>query len=58
MLVKEASEIAAEEIARGRLNNTIATIAGYVEDIKSTRDQIALLELLLKNIEKEGDSLS
>ena len=44
-----------EEIACGWLESDINSIGRAVEEIRSLRDQIALLEYILKNGEKEDD---
>ena len=48
-LVERASKCTAEEIAHGWLESDINDIGRKVEEIKSLRDQIALLEYVLKN---------
>ena len=52
-LVERASKCTAQEIAHGWLESNINDIGREVEEIRSLRDQIALLEYLLKNGEKE-----
>ena len=51
-LVERASKCTAEEIAHGWLESDINQIGREVEEVKSLRDQIALLEHVLKNAEK------
>lgn len=51
-LVERASKCTAEEIAHGWLESDINQIGREVEEAKSLRDQIALLEHVLKNAEK------
>lgn len=48
-LVDRASKCTAEQIAHGWLESNINDIGREVEEIKSLRDQIALLEYILKN---------
>lgn len=50
-LVKKAGKCTVEEIAHGYLESDISGIGREVEEIKSLRDQISLLEHLLKNAE-------
>lgn len=50
--VERASKCTAEEIAHGWLESDINQIGREVEEAKSLRDQIALLEHVLKNAEK------
>lgn len=50
-LVERASKCSAEEIAHGWLESDINTIGREVEEVKSLRDQIALLEHVLRNAE-------
>lgn len=50
-LVKRASECTAEQIAHGWLESDINQIGSEVETVKSLRDQIKLLEYILKNAE-------
>lgn len=50
-LVERASKCTAEEIAHGWLESDINQIGREVEEVKSLRDQIALLEHILKNAE-------
>lgn len=50
-LIKRASKCTAEEIAHGWLESNINDIGREVEEIKSLRDQIGLLEYVLKNAE-------
>ena len=50
-LVERASECTAEQIAHGWLESDINQIGREVEEVKSLRDQIKLLEYLLKNAE-------
>ncbi len=52
---KNVSKRTAEEIAHGWLESDINSISRSVEEIRSLRDQIALLEYLLKNYEKGDD---
>lgn len=47
-LIERASKCTAEEIAHGWLESDIDTIGREVEEIKSLRDQIRLLELMLE----------
>ena len=54
-LVERASKCTAQEIAHGWLESNINDIGREVEEIRSLRDQIALLEYLLKNYEKGDD---
>lgn len=49
--VERASKCSAVEIAHGWLESDIGTIGREVEEVKSLRDQIALLEHILKNAE-------
>ena len=51
-LVERASKCTAEEIAHDWLESDINQIGREVEEVKSLRDQIALLEHVLKNAEK------
>ena len=48
-LVERASECTAEQIAHGWLESDINQIGREGEEVKSLRDQIKLLEYLLKN---------
>lgn len=50
-LVERASKCSAAEIAHGWLESDIGTIGREVEEVKSLREQIALLEHILKNVE-------
>ena len=50
-LVKLTTVCTAEEIAHGRLDNDIAAIGRKVEEIRSLREQIELLEHILENAE-------
>ena len=50
-LVERASKCSAVEIAHGWLESNINDIGREVEEIKSLRDQITLLEYVLKNAE-------
>lgn len=50
-LVERAAKCTSEEIAHGWLESSIDDIGRSVEKIKSIRDQIALLERLLKDEE-------
>lgn len=50
-LVERASKCSAAEIAHGWLESDINQIGREVEEVKSLRDQIALLEHVLKNAE-------
>ena len=50
-LVERASECTAEQIAHGWLESDINQIGREVEEVKSLRDQIKLLECLLKDAE-------
>ena len=50
-LVERASKCTAEQIAHGWLESEINQIGTAVEEIKSLRDQIKLLEHILKNAE-------
>lgn len=50
-LVERASKCSAMEIAHGWLESNIGTIGREVEEVKSIRDQIELLELILKKAE-------
>lgn len=50
-LVEKASKCSAVEIAHGWLEGDIGTIGREVEEVKSLREQIALLEHVLKNAE-------
>lgn len=50
-LIERASKCSAVEIAHGWLESDIGTIGREVEEVKSLRDQIALLEYILKNAE-------
>lgn len=54
-LAKNVSKRTVEEIACGWLESDINSIGRAVEEIRSLRDQIALLEYILKNGEKEDD---
>ena len=51
-LVSFAGKCTAEEIAHGCLNQDIKDIGRKFEDVKSLRDQIALLELILGENER------
>lgn len=50
-LIKRASKCSATEIAHGWLESDIGTISREVGEVKSLREQIALLEHILKNVE-------
>lgn len=50
-LVRLVGECTAEEIAHGCLNQDIKDIGKKFEEVKSIRDQIELLEYILKNAE-------
>lgn len=50
-LVERAAKCTSEEIAHGWLESNIDDIGRSVEKLKSIRDQIALLERLLKDEE-------
>lgn len=50
-LVERASKCTAEEIAHGWLESDINQIGREFEEVKSLRDQITLLEHVLKNAE-------
>lgn len=54
-LVERASKCTAEEIAHGWLESDINQIGREVEEVNSLRDQIKLLEYILKNSEQGGD---
>ncbi len=54
-LIEQAKKYTAEEIAHGSLTS-LKDICREVEEIKSLRDQIELLEHILKNSEQGGDS--
>lgn len=55
-LVERASKCTAEEIAHGWLESDINQIGREVEEVNSLRDQIKLLEYILKNSEQGGES--
>lgn len=50
-LVERASRCTAKEIAHGWLESDIGSVGRAVEEIQSLRDQIRLLEHILKNAE-------
>ena len=54
--VERASKCTAEEIAHGWLESDINQIGREVEEVNSLRDQIKLLEYILKNSEQGGES--
>lgn len=54
-LIEQAKKYTAEEIAYGSLTS-LKDICREVEEIKSLRDQIELLEHILKNGEQGGES--
>lgn len=55
-LVERASKCTAEEIAHGWLESDINQISREVEEVNSLRDQIKLLEYILKNSKQGGES--
>lgn len=55
-LVGFAGKCTGEEIAHGCLNQDIRDIGRKFEEVKSIRDQIELLEYILKNSERGGES--
>lgn len=50
-LINRASKCTVQEIAHGWLESNINDISREVEEIRSLRDQITLLEYILKNAE-------
>lgn len=54
-LAEQVSKCTTEQIAHGWLDSTIDDIGRGVEKVKSIRDQIALLEVILRTQEDEGD---
>lgn len=56
ILVGFVGKCTGEEIAHGCLNQDIRDIGRKFEEVKSIRDQIELLEHILKNSEQGGDS--
>ena len=50
-LIKRANECTVKQIATGWLESNISEISREYEEIKSLRDQIELLEHILKNAE-------
>lgn len=48
-LIERVSKCTAEQIAHGYLESDIGSIGREIEEIKSIRDQIRLLEVILKN---------
>lgn len=57
-LVERAAKCTAEEIAHGWLESGINDIGREVEEIKSIRDQIKLLEHILKTASREARTVS
>lgn len=47
-LIEKVTKCTSQEIADGCLDSIIANITRYVSEVKSLRDQIELLELILK----------
>ena len=52
-LAERVSKCTAEQIAHGWLESDIGTIGREVEEIRSLRDQIRLLEIILENTQTE-----